>query len=85
MVDEAALIAALQGARLAGAVLDVFEAEPLPPESPLWALDNVVVTPHVSDSVEDWQRRFAAFFLDNLERWRSGRPLDNVVDPMRGY
>ena len=85
VVDEAALIEALGRERLAGAVLDVFESEPLPPESPLWTLDRVVVTPHVSDSVEDWQRRFAAFFRDNLERWRAGEALENVVDPARGY
>ncbi len=85
VVDEAALIDALRAGTIAGAVLDVFEIEPLPPENPLWTLDNVVITPHVSDSVADWQNRLAAFFCDNLDRWRAGRPLENVVDPARGY
>ena len=85
VVDEAALIAALDAGQLSGAVLDVFAEEPLAADSPLWALDEVIVTPHVSDSVADWQQRFAGFFADNLERWLAGRPLENVVDPSRGY
>ncbi len=85
VVDEAALIETLRSESIAGAVLDVFETEPLPAESPLWQMDNVVITPHVSDSVADWQRRLAAFFCDNLDRWRAGQPLENVIDPARGY
>lgn len=85
VVDEAALVAALQDGKIGGAYLDVFEQEPLPPDSPLWSLDNVVISPHVADSVADWQSRFAAHFGDNLERWLRGAPLTHVVDPARGY
>jgi phosphoglycerate dehydrogenase-like enzyme len=80
VVDETALVAALEDGRLGGAYLDVFETEPLPADSPLWRMDNVMVTPHVADSVPDWPARFAAFFADNLDRWLAGEPLANVAD-----
>lgn len=79
VVDEAALVAALRAGRLAGAYLDVFETEPLPAASPLRALPNVLVTPHMSDRVADWELRHARFFMANLERWLAGRPLRNRV------
>lgn len=85
LVDETALIAALEERRIGGAVLDVFETEPLPAESPLWELKNVLVTPHMSDSVADWPRRFAAYFCDNLDRWLAGEELLNQVNRDRGY
>jgi phosphoglycerate dehydrogenase-like enzyme len=81
VVDEPALIEALAGGHLGGAYLDVFEEEPLPPSSPLWRLPNVIITPHASDAVHDWAHRFAMLFADNLERWRRGEPLLNVVTP----
>ena len=81
VVDEAALIDALRSGHLAGAYLDVFETEPLPPESPLWAMPNVLVTPHASDSIAGWTRRFAALFADNFDRRRAGEPLVNRVTP----
>ena len=81
VVDEAALIDALRSGHLGGAYLDVFETEPLPAESPLWAMPNVLITPHASDNIVGWPRRFAELFADNLERWRSGEPLLNVVSP----
>ena len=81
VVDEAALIDALRSGHLAGAYLDVFETEPLPAESPLWSLPNVIVTPHASDNIVGWPRRFAELFADNLDRWRAGEPLRNVVSP----
>lgn len=81
VVNEAALIEALESGRLGGAYLDVFETEPLPAASPLWSLPNVIVTPHSSDTVADWAIRFARHFGDNLERWNAGRPLLNVVKP----
>jgi phosphoglycerate dehydrogenase-like enzyme len=79
VVDETALIEALQAGWIAGAYLDVFAAEPLSPKSPLWAQDNVLMTPHMSDRVVDWELRHARFFMDNLEAWRRGAPLRNVV------
>ena len=81
VVDETALIDALRSGHLGGAYLDVFETEPLPAESPLWAMPNVLVTPHASDDIHGWPRRFAALFADNLERWRTGEPLLNLVTP----
>lgn len=81
VVDEAALIDALGSGHLGGAHLDVFETEPLPAESPLWAMPNVLITPHASDNVHGWPRRFATLFADNLDRWRSGEPLLNRVVP----
>ena len=80
VVDETAVIAALEDGRLGGAYLDVFETEPLPADSPLWGLENVILTPHVADSVPDWPTRFAAFFADNLERWLAGEPLENLIE-----
>jgi phosphoglycerate dehydrogenase-like enzyme len=84
-VDELALIAALRDGRLAGAALDVFDEEPLPDESPLWDLPNVIISPHTSGNVADWQADFAAVFYDNVERWIAGRPLRNVVDKRLGF
>ena len=79
VVDEAALVDALRSGHLGGAYLDVFETEPLPAESALWEMPNVLITPHASDNVVGWPRRFAELFADNLERWRAGAPLERVV------
>ena len=81
VVDEAALIDALRSGHLAGAYLDVFETEPLPAESPLWSMPNVLITPHSADNIHGWPRRFAELFADNLDRWRAGEPLLNRVTP----
>ena len=83
VVDEAALLRALRERRIAGAVLDVFAREPLPADHPLWALDNVVVTPHISGP--STAPEIAPVFNDNLARWLAGRPLRHVVDRVRGY
>lgn len=89
LVDESALAEALGGgapARLRGAVLDVFAAEPLPAVSPLWGLPNVLVTPHVSGtSPGRFWSRMLPLFLDNWTRWDRGEPLRNVVDLDAGY
>lgn len=81
VVDTQAMLRALESGRLGGAWLDVFEQEPLPPESPLWGMPNVLVSAHCADQVEDYPLRFAEVFLANLERFTQGRPLANVVLP----
>ena len=85
VVDEAALVRALEAGRIAGAALDVFETEPLPATSPLWAMENVIVTPHIAGEPEDYPRRVMTVLEENIRRWRDGRPLRNVVDLVRGY
>jgi phosphoglycerate dehydrogenase-like enzyme len=85
LVDEPALIAALQEGRIAGAALDVVQDEPLPPESPLWVMPNVLLTPHVSGLGPRYWERAVAQFAANLERFAAGRPLLNVVDKRAGY
>jgi phosphoglycerate dehydrogenase-like enzyme len=84
IVDEEAMIAALQSGRLAGAGLDVFATEPLPAESPLWDLPGVIVSPHFSIP-RDWARPVVDTFVDNAERFLSGRRLRNVVNKKLGY
>ena len=81
VVDEQALIEALDTRQIGGAYLDVFETEPLPAESALWEMENVFLTPHASDGVDDWPERFGGFFADNLEKWCAGETLDNLVRP----
>ncbi len=78
LVDETALVAALQSGHLGGAALDVFVVEPLPIESPLWDLPNVIVTPHSSGTTALSAQRAADIFADNLRRLTDGRPLRNV-------
>jgi len=79
VVDEPALIAALENGHLGGAYLDVFMQEPLPAASPLWNLPNVIVTPHNSVASAGNEMRINALFLDNLKRWHESRPLINEV------
>lgn len=79
VVDEAALLRALTGRRIAGAYLDVFETEPLPAASHFRRLDHVLITPHSSDRVADWELRHARFFMANLERRLAGEELLNRV------
>jgi phosphoglycerate dehydrogenase-like enzyme len=83
--DEPALIAALQSGHLAGASLDVFEVEPLPPDSPLWDLPNVMITPHASGTHDHVSDFTANLFLANLGRYVAGQPLLNLADRDRGY
>jgi D-2-hydroxyacid dehydrogenase (NADP+) len=77
LLDEPALVKALQSGALGGAGLDVFAVEPLPPESPLWDLPNVIVTPHASGTTPANQPRATAIFVENLRRYRQGAPLLN--------
>jgi glyoxylate/hydroxypyruvate reductase len=85
VVDQDALTEALAGGRLGGACLDVFAPEPLPAESPLWGMDNVLVSPHSASTVATENTRLTELFLDNLERLADGRPLRNRYEPERGY
>jgi len=85
VVDEAALIAALQSGEIGGAALDVFATEPLPPDSALWTLPNVIITPHNAWSTPHARDRQAQLFLDNLSRYLENQPLRNVIDLQRGY
>lgn len=84
-VDEAALAEALRSGHLAGAVLDVFEREPLPVESPLWDMPNVIVSPHIGGDEADTPRAFGEAFLANLRRYLAGEPLENVIDKRLGF
>ena len=79
------LVDALRTGRIAGAALDVFDTEPLPVDSPLWALDSVLISQHMSGDAVGWRNRLAQLFVDNAERYRSGEQLHNVVDKKRGY
>jgi phosphoglycerate dehydrogenase-like enzyme len=85
IVDEEALIAALEAGSIKGAALDVFATEPLPAEHRLWGYDNVIVTPHCAAVYDGWDVQAVRMFADNLTRYRSGQPLENLVDPRRGY
>lgn len=85
VVDQAALTGALRDGRLGGACLDVFAGEPLPPGDPLWALDNVIVSPHSASTVATENAALTDLFLDNLARLAAGQPLRNRYDPVRGY
>jgi phosphoglycerate dehydrogenase-like enzyme len=85
VVDEGALVDALEQRRIRGAALDVFETEPLPAGSPLWRLPNVLLSPHCADHVPGWVDEAMRVFLRQLERFRRGEPLRDVVDKARGY
>jgi len=85
LVDEDALIRALQDKRLAGAALDVFRAEPPPQESPLWEMPNVIISPHSASTVTQENARITELFCDNLRRYLRGQPLRNVLDTKKLY
>lgn len=85
VVDEAALLTALSEGQIAGAGIDTFATEPLPPDSPFWSLPNIFVTPHCSGSSPLAQQRSITLFLDNLQRYQAGMCLRNVVDKLAGY
>ncbi len=85
IVDETALIEALQARAFRGAFLDVFEKEPLDENSPLWDLDNVIITPHSSSDSVSWEKEVAKVFVGNLRRYVAGQPFDRIVSPSKGY
>ncbi|SDX10521.1 Phosphoglycerate dehydrogenase [Ruegeria halocynthiae] len=85
VVDQSALYDALKTRHVAAAALDVFETEPLPEISPLWALENVIISPHCSSVYADWEQASFELFIQNLGRWMRGERLVNIVNPARGY
>ena len=85
VIDEPAMIEALRSKQIRGAALDVFAVEPLPPESPLWSMENVLISPHTADHTTTWIEDAMDFFLAQFARWRNGEQLKNVVDKRAGY
>ncbi len=85
VVDEAALVQALQKGQIAGAALDVFATEPLPAESPLWELPNVIISPHIAGNTTNYNEKAAQLFIENLRRYMAEEPLLNQVNRTRGY
>lgn len=85
LVEPGALLAALREGRLRGAALDAFVDEPLPPDDPLWTAPRLLITPHTSAYTHAFWDRESALIIDNLRRYRAGRPLRNVVDKHAGY
>jgi phosphoglycerate dehydrogenase-like enzyme len=85
VIDEEALIEALESKRIRGAALDVFEEEPLPPGNPLYAMQNVLVSPHCADHTKGWLESAMHKFVENYKLFEAGKPLDNVVDKKAGY
>jgi phosphoglycerate dehydrogenase-like enzyme len=85
LIDEGALVAALKSGHLGGAYIDATDPEPLPPESELWSLPNVLITPHSSWATTHQMERAAEIFVDNYDRYLQGAPLRNVVDLREGY
>lgn len=84
-IDEPAMIEALRSGKIAGAGLDVFATEPLPPDSPLWEMENVIITAHYSGETPHYDERAIKIFMENLEHYVRGQPMKNVVDKQRGY
>ena len=85
LIDQDAMVKTLREGRLGGAILDVFEQEPLPSDSPLWDLPDVVVTPHVAGGGEASRQLFSLLVAENLSRFADDRPLINIVDPVARY
>ncbi len=85
VVEQAALVSALERGKIAGAVIDVFETEPLPANHRLWQQKNVIISPHCSSVFEGWEQASIKMFCENLTRWREGKSLQNLVVPSKGY
>jgi len=85
VVDEKALISALAAGKIAGAALDVFEEEPLSATSPLWQMENVIISPHIAGNSSRYHEKAAALFAENLQRYIEKRPLLNRLERKRGY
>lgn len=84
-INEADLVAALQNGTIHSASLDVFETEPLPKSSPLWAMDNCFISPHTADNTHTWLDDSTRIFLENFKLYAAGQPLRNIVDKQAGY
>lgn len=85
VVDEAALVDVLRKKRIGGAALDVFETEPLPKDSPLWSMDNVIISPHVAGNSRRYNEKSSALFIENLQRYLENKPLLNKLNREVGY
>jgi phosphoglycerate dehydrogenase-like enzyme len=85
LIDETALIHALQSKEIHGAALDVFTTEPLPPDHPFYSMENVLISPHSADALLESRERAIQFFVENFERFRKGEPLASVVDKNAGF
>ncbi|MCU1326676.1 MAG: D-isomer specific 2-hydroxyacid dehydrogenase, NAD-binding [Bryobacterales bacterium] len=85
VIDEAAMAEALRTKQIRGAALDVFEVEPLPADSPMWDLDNVLMSAHTADHTKTWLNDAIVLFLEQFGRWRRGEPLQNIADKRAGY
>ncbi|HZX39721.1 MAG TPA: NAD(P)-dependent oxidoreductase, partial [Streptomyces sp.] len=85
LVVENDLVAALNKRWIAGAALDVFSSEPLVPDSPLWDVPGLIVSPHMSGDTVGWRDRLGEQFVELYELWEAGKPFPNVVDKKRGY
>ena len=85
VINESALVRALQSGALRGAALDVFDVEPLPAGHPFWTMPNVLLSPHTADRVEGFLNPAVVSFMENLKRFLSGLPLLNIVDKHAGY
>jgi phosphoglycerate dehydrogenase-like enzyme len=85
LVVETALVEALRQEKLRGAVLDVFDKEPLPAGHPFYSFDNVLLSPHCADHTATWMEDAMQLFVENLELFRAGRPLKNLTDKKKGY
>ena len=83
--NEPALVRALEEKHIAGAALDVFHQEPLPPGHPLWHLPNLFISPHSAGLTPHYDERAASVFAENFQRYLSGEPLYNIVEKTEGY
>jgi phosphoglycerate dehydrogenase-like enzyme len=85
IIDEPALVAALESGQIAGAGLDVTETEPLPPDNPLWKAPNLIITPHRAGASQHRPRETFEFFYQQLERYLQGETPRNIIDKQKGY
>ena len=85
VIDQAALVQALTEKKIRGAGLDVFEKEPIPEDDPIWNFENVFISPHTADHTRDWLDQAMQFFLKQYDRFRTGQPLENIVEKHLGY